>query len=194
MISPPAQALTGSRQRFSAVTHTFAELGRNVNERLEAVVRDAAVIGDRRTVAAICSNSWSWRCHAGPAHARLSWLVAGRKRHCSMAAIPTIEKRMPAAEPRAANLVVERTRIVNRMKATLARFGIRGFKPTLRAAEAAHHAAHARGRRYRRTRRPNCAGTWRGCVLSVSRSKRSSTSACAAGGGPSGEGPMRWFG
>jgi hypothetical protein len=32
---------------------SFAELGRNVNERLEAVVRDAAVIGDRRTVAAI---------------------------------------------------------------------------------------------------------------------------------------------
>jgi hypothetical protein len=31
----------------------LAELGRNVNERLEAVVREAAVIGDRRTVAAI---------------------------------------------------------------------------------------------------------------------------------------------
>jgi hypothetical protein len=31
----------------------LAELGRNVNERLEAVVRDAAVVGDRKTVAAI---------------------------------------------------------------------------------------------------------------------------------------------
>jgi hypothetical protein len=32
---------------------SFAELGRNVNERLKEVVRDAAVIGNRRTVAAI---------------------------------------------------------------------------------------------------------------------------------------------
>jgi hypothetical protein len=31
----------------------FAEAGRNVNERLETVVRDAAVIGNQRTVAAI---------------------------------------------------------------------------------------------------------------------------------------------
>jgi transposase len=31
-------------------------------------------------------------------------------------------------------LVAERTRIVNRMKATLARLGIRSFKPTLRKA------------------------------------------------------------
>src|SRR5205823_1079007 len=32
------------------------------------------------------------------------------------------------------NLVTERTRIANQMKAILARFGIRGFKPTLRKA------------------------------------------------------------
>ncbi len=32
------------------------------------------------------------------------------------------------------NLVGERTRIINRMKACLVRFGIRNFKPTLRKA------------------------------------------------------------
>ena len=65
----------------------------------------------------------------------LGWL-RGEKRHCSMAAIPTIEEedaRRPNRELE--NLVVERTRIVNRMKATLARFGIRSFRPILRKAE-----------------------------------------------------------
>jgi transposase len=65
----------------------------------------------------------------------LGWL-RGEKRHCSMAAIPTIEEedaRRPNRERE--NLVVERTRIVNRMKATLARFGIRSFRPILRKAE-----------------------------------------------------------
>jgi transposase len=53
-----------------------------------------------------------------------------------MAAIPTIEEedaRRPNRERE--NLVGERTRIVNRMKATLARFGIRSFKVTLRHAD-----------------------------------------------------------
>lgn len=52
-----------------------------------------------------------------------------------MAAIPTIEEedaRRPHRERE--NLVSERTRIVNRMKGTLARLGIRNFKPTLRQA------------------------------------------------------------
>jgi transposase len=65
----------------------------------------------------------------------LGWL-RGEKRHCSMAAIPTIEEedaRRPNRERE--NLVVERTRIVNRMKATLARFGIGSFRPILRKAE-----------------------------------------------------------
>ena len=64
----------------------------------------------------------------------LGWL-RGEKRHCSMAAIPTVEEedaRRPNRERE--NLVAERTRIVNQMKAILARFGIRGFKPTLRKA------------------------------------------------------------
>jgi transposase len=65
----------------------------------------------------------------------LGWL-RGEARHCSMAAIPTIEEedaRRPNREHE--NLVGERTRIVNRMKATLARFGIRRFKLTLRHAD-----------------------------------------------------------
>lgn len=65
----------------------------------------------------------------------LGWL-RGERRHCSMAAIPTIgeeDARRPTRERE--NLVGERTRLVNRIKATLARFGIRTFKPTLRKAE-----------------------------------------------------------
>ena len=81
------------------------------------------------------------------------WL-RGEKRHCSMAAIPTIaeeDARRPNRERE--NLVAERTRIVNRMKAILARFGIRGFKPTLRkAAEKLMICARRKGRRCRRTR------------------------------------------
>jgi len=59
----------------------------------------------------------------------------GEPRHCSMAMVPTAEEedaRRPNRERE--NLVSERTRIVNRMKSTLARLGIRGFKPNLRKA------------------------------------------------------------
>src|ERR671910_558557 len=65
----------------------------------------------------------------------LGWL-RGERRHCSMAAIPTVEEedaRRPNRERQ--NLVGERTRVVNQMKAILARFGIRTFQPTLRKAE-----------------------------------------------------------
>src|SRR6266550_8965792 len=64
----------------------------------------------------------------------LGWL-RGEARHCSMAKIPTPEEedaKRPNRERE--NLVSERTRIVNRMKSTLARLGLRGFKPTLRKA------------------------------------------------------------
>jgi transposase len=64
----------------------------------------------------------------------LGWL-RGEPDHCSMAAIPTLEEedaRRPNRERE--SLVGERTRIVNRMKSTLARLGIRRFKPTLRKA------------------------------------------------------------
>ena len=52
-----------------------------------------------------------------------------------MAAIPTLgeeDARRPNRERE--NLLGERTRIVNRMKASLIRFGVRNFKPTLRKA------------------------------------------------------------
>jgi transposase len=64
----------------------------------------------------------------------LGWL-RGEPDHCHMAAIPTLEEedaKRPNHERE--TLVGERTRIVNRMKSSLARLGIRGFKPTLRKA------------------------------------------------------------
>jgi transposase len=64
----------------------------------------------------------------------LGWL-RGERGHCSMARVPTIaeeDAKRPNREREA--LVGERTRIVNRMKGTLARLGIRTFKPTLRKA------------------------------------------------------------
>ena len=65
----------------------------------------------------------------------IGWL-RGEKRHCNMVAIPTVEEedaRRPNRER--GNLVTEQTRIVNQIKAILARFGIRTFRPTLRRAE-----------------------------------------------------------
>jgi len=62
----------------------------------------------------------------------LGWL-RGERGHCSMARVPTIaeeDAKRPNRERE--SLVGERTRIVNRIKATLARMGIRNFKPTLR--------------------------------------------------------------
>ena len=66
----------------------------------------------------------------------LGWL-RGERKHCSMAAIPTLEEedaKRPSREREA--MVNERTRIINRAKSTLARLGIRGFKPELRKAAA----------------------------------------------------------
>src|ERR1700686_2445879 len=62
------------------------------------------------------------------------WL-RGERGHCSMARVPTMaeeDAKRPNREREC--LVGERTRIVNRIKATLARLGIRNFKPTLRKA------------------------------------------------------------
>jgi transposase len=64
----------------------------------------------------------------------LGWL-RGEPDHCHMVAVPSLEEedaRRPNRERE--NLIGERTRIVNRMKACLARLGIRNFKPTLRKA------------------------------------------------------------
>ena len=64
----------------------------------------------------------------------IGWL-RGERGHCGMIAVPTIQEedaKRPSRERE--NLVGERTRIVNRLKAALARLGIRGFKPELRRA------------------------------------------------------------
>ena len=64
----------------------------------------------------------------------LGWL-RGERDHCKMVAIPTSkdeDAKRPSRERE--SLVGEQTRIVNRMKATLIRLGIRGFNPKLKKA------------------------------------------------------------
>jgi Transposase len=64
----------------------------------------------------------------------LGWL-RGERDHCKMVAIPTIkdeDAKRPNRERE--SLVGEQSRIVNRMKATLTRLGIRGFNPKLKKA------------------------------------------------------------
>ena len=64
----------------------------------------------------------------------LGWL-RGERDHCKMVAIPTTkdeDAKRPNRERE--SLVGEQTRIVNRMKATLIRLGIRGFNPKLKKA------------------------------------------------------------
>jgi transposase len=64
----------------------------------------------------------------------LGWL-RGERDHCKMVAIPTIndeDAKRPNREHE--SLVGEQSRIVNRMKATLIRLGIRGFNPKLKKA------------------------------------------------------------
>src|SRR4051812_50078145 len=64
----------------------------------------------------------------------LGWL-RGERGHCGMVAIPTMNEedaKRPHRERE--NLVGERTRIINRMKAAMVRLGIRGFKPEVRRA------------------------------------------------------------
>jgi transposase len=73
----------------------------------------------------------------------LGWL-RGEPKHCNMVAIPTLaeeDARRPHRERE--TLVKEQTRVVNRMKATLVRFGIRNFKVKLR--RAASHLEKLRG-------------------------------------------------
>ena len=62
----------------------------------------------------------------------LGWLRDERG-PCGMVAVPTLAEE-GAKRPSRERLVGERTRIINRLKAALARLGIRGFKPQLRKA------------------------------------------------------------
>ena len=64
----------------------------------------------------------------------VGWL-RGEAKHCTMAAIPTLEEedaKRPNREHE--HLVGRRTSVINRMKAALVRLGIRGFNPKLRKA------------------------------------------------------------
>ena len=64
----------------------------------------------------------------------LGWL-RGEREHCKMVAIPTLaeeDAKRPYREREA--LVGEQTTIINRMKATLTRLGIRNFNPKLKKA------------------------------------------------------------
>jgi transposase len=72
----------------------------------------------------------------------LGWL-RGERGHCCMARAPTIAEEDAKRPNRERDcLVRERTRIVNRIKSTLARLGIRNFKPTLRKAAERLAAVH----------------------------------------------------
>src|ERR1700751_1661574 len=67
-------------------------------------------------------------------HVFIGWLRGGPD-HCHMVTIPTLaeeDAKRPNRERE--GLVRERTRIVNRMKSCVVRFGIRNFKPALRKA------------------------------------------------------------
>lgn len=64
----------------------------------------------------------------------LGWL-RGERDHCKMAAIPTLHEedaKRPNREREC--LVAEQSRLINRMKSTLVRLGIRGFNPKLKSA------------------------------------------------------------
>lgn len=64
----------------------------------------------------------------------VGWL-RGEAEHCRMVATPSsAQEDARRAHRERESLVGERTRVVNRMKATLVRLGIRGFKPELRKA------------------------------------------------------------
>jgi transposase len=61
--------------------------------------------------------------------------LRGERGHCGMVVIPTLadeDGKRPSRERE--SLVGERTRIINRMKAALARLGIRGFNPRIKKA------------------------------------------------------------
>ena len=66
--------------------------------------------------------------------ATLGWL-RGEPDHCRMVAIPTLEEEDAKRSNREHQyLVGERTRLINRLKAALARLGVRNFNPKLRKA------------------------------------------------------------
>jgi hypothetical protein len=73
-------------------------------------------------------------------------------------------------------LVGERTRIVNRIKSTLARLGIRNFnQPCARRPSVLQPCTPGRACRCRQTPWPSCSAIWHGWALLSARSERSRT-------------------
>jgi len=95
----------------------------------------------------------------------LGWL-RGEARHCTMTEIPSLEEedqRRPNREHQ--RLTGERTRLINRLKACLVRFGIRNFNPKLKKAGARlSELTTPKGCRCPPTRSPNFAATWNGSL------------------------------
>jgi transposase len=83
---------------------------------------------------------------AGLKRAFLGWL-RGERDHCKMAAIPTLAEEDAKRPHREREVLVgEQTTIINRIKATLARLGIRNFNPKLKkAAERLEHVRTPEG-------------------------------------------------
>jgi len=106
----------------------------------------------------------------------LGWL-RGERGHCSMARVPTIaeeDAKRPSRERDC--LVGERMRIVNRIKSTLARLGIRNFKrPCARRPSVWQPCTPRRACRCRQTPWPSCSATWHGWAWSAARSEISRT-------------------
>src|SRR5690348_17209279 len=70
----------------------------------------------------------------GLKRAFLGWL-RGEREHCKMAAIPTLREEDAKRPHREREMLVgEQTTIINRIKATLVRLGIRNFNPKLKEA------------------------------------------------------------
>src|ERR1700757_2298342 len=106
----------------------------------------------------------------------LGWL-RGERDHCKMVAIATIkdeDAKRPNRERE--SLVGEQNRIINRMKATLIRLGIRGFNPKLKkAAERLEAFAHPTGSRSRPIHWLSSVATWTAGGSCAIRSARSRT-------------------
>src|ERR1700746_671255 len=104
----------------------------------------------------------------------LGWLL-GERGHGSMARVPTIAEEDAKRPNRERDcLVGERTRIVNRIKSTLAGLGIRNFKPPLRTAPARLASVPPpRGMPLPPNTLANYSATWRGWALLSARSGRS---------------------
>ena len=124
----------------------------------------------------------------------LGWL-RGESDHCSMAAIPTLgeeDARRPNRERE--NLLGERTRIVNRVKASLVRFGVRNFKPTLRRAPERLEALRTPEGGPLPPNSSSCAATWCAYGSSWARLRRSKRPAYKGWKTPLPKDRTRWFG